>query len=81
LKKELTVLADILPDEHKTTIKDISRAMRFRTTPSEKRLNSLETNKPVVGSVENIQEPSLALQSHQPRDESNEGSELNFKGY
>jgi hypothetical protein len=88
LKKELTVLADILPDEHKTTIKDISRAMRFRTTPSEKRLYSLETNKPVVGSVENIQEPSLALQSHQPRDESNvgmalsnEGSELNFKGY
>ena len=88
MKKELTVLADILPDEHKTTIKDISRAMRFRTTPSEKRLCSLETNKPVVGSGENLQEPSLDGKSHQPRDESNvglalsnEGSELNFKGY
>ena len=87
-KKELTVLADILPDEHKTTIKDISKTMRFRTTPSEKRLCSLETNKPVVGSGENLQEPSLDGQTHQPRDESNvglalsnEGSELNFKVY
>ena len=87
-KKELTVLADIIPDEHKTTIKDISKTMRFRTTPSEKRLCSLETNKPVVGSGENLQEPSLDGQTHQPRDESNvglalsnEGSELNFKVY
>lgn len=86
MKKELTVLADILPDEHKTTIKDISRAMRFRTTPSEKRLYSLETNKPVVGSGENLQEPSLDGQIHRPRDESNielalsnEGFELKFK--
>ncbi len=64
--------------------------MRFGTTPSEKRLCSLETNKPIiVESVENLQEPSLDGQSsHQLRDESNvglalsnEGSELNFKGY
>ncbi len=61
--------------------------MRFRKTPSEKRLCSLETNKPVVGSGENLQELSLDGQTHQPRDESNvglalsEGSELNFKGY
>ena len=61
--------------------------MRFRsTTPSEKRLCSLETNKPVVGSGENLQEPSLDGQTHRPRDESNvglalsnEGSELNLK--
>ena len=60
--------------------------MRFRSTPSEKRLCSLETNKPVVGSGENLQEPSLDGQIYRPRDESNvelalsnEGSELNFK--
>ena len=63
--------------------------MRFRsTTPSEMRLCSLETNKPVVGSGENLQDPSLDGQIHRPRDESNvelalsnEGSELNLKGY
>jgi hypothetical protein len=66
LKKELVVLADILPEGHKTTIKEISRTMRFRTTPSKKRLCSLETNKPVVGSGENLQEPSLDGQTHQP---------------
>ena len=78
-------MADILPEEHKTTVKEISKTMRFRSTPSEKRLCSLETNKPVVGSGENLQEPSDG-QIHRPRDESNvelalsnEGSELNFK--
>ena len=79
-------MAHILPEEHKTTVKEISKTMRFRSTPSEKRLCSLETNKPVVGSGENLQEPSLDGQTHRPRDESNvevalsnEGFELNFK--
>ena len=81
-------MADILPEEYKTTVKEISRTMRFRATSSEKRLCSFETNKPVVGSGENLQEPSVDGQIHRPRDEcnvglalSNEGSELNFKGY
>ena len=46
----------------------------------------METNKPVVGSGENLQDPSLDGQIYRPRDESNvelalsnEGSKLNFK--
>jgi hypothetical protein len=73
-------LADILPEEHKTTVKDISRTMRFRTTPSEKRLCSLETNKSVVGSGENLQEPSLDGQIDQPKDKSNVGWALGNEG-
>jgi hypothetical protein len=61
-------LADILPEERKTTGKEISRMMRFRATSSEKRLCSLETNKPVVGSGENLQELSLDGKIHRPRD-------------
>jgi hypothetical protein len=36
-REELVVLADILPEEHKTTVKEISSTtMRFRATRSEK---------------------------------------------
>ena len=55
--------------------------MRFRSTPSEKRLCSLETNKPVVGSGENLQDPSLDGQIYRPRDESNVELALSNEGF